>query len=252
MAVTPADTFIDNSAQINQLNDQLKKSGQIPDSAADSAKGAADLNFNNFLTMLSVQLQNQDPLNPMDGTAFTEQLATFSQLEQQITSNSHLEKLAEANDFSQQALAVSYIGKDALIKGDITATDGESDILLNYTLDAGAANTLIELVNEDGTKVATLEGTNYVGRNELVWDSKGDDGNAVEPGLYKMYVSSLDAEGNPVESKTFTYGRVVAVEGDSDDLKLTTADGRATRFEDILMVKQNVAVAAPAEDESDS
>lgn len=243
--VTGVSTYVDNSALVDQLNASLSgDSTQAPQTASEKAAAEAGLNFNTFLTMLSVQLQNQDPLNPMDGTQFTEQLATFSSLEQQIQSNTYLEKLAEANDFSQQALAVSYIGKDALVEGSVTATDGESEIVLNYTLDSGAASTTIELVDASGTKVATLEGTNYVGRNEVIWDSTGDDGQPVDAGYYKMYITSYDAEGTAVSSQAYTYGRIVAVEGDSSDLILTTADGRVTKFDDIIMVKEGTSYSS--------
>lgn len=243
--VTGVSTFVDNSALVNKLNAELKNDGsQAPKTESEIAAEEASLNFNTFLTMLSVQLQNQDPLNPMDGTQFTEQLATFSSLEQQIKGNSYLEQLSQANDFSQQALAVSYIGKDALIKGNVTATDGESDIILNYTLESGAASSTIELVDAEGTKVATIEGTNYVGRNEVVWDSTGDDGEPVEPGFYKIFITSYDAEGTAVSSKSYTYGRVVAVEGDSDSLIVTAADGRVSKFDDIIMVKEGASYEA--------
>ena len=238
-------TYFDNSAIIDELNAaQKKNNGQAPQTEAEKAQDDATLNFNNFLTMLTVQLQNQDPLNPMDGTAFTEQIATFSALEQQITSNAHLEKLTQQQDFSEQSLAISYIGKDALIPGKTTATDGESDILLNYKLDRRAASTLIEVLDEDGQVVRNLEGTNLSGRNEVIWDSLDDEGNPVEPGFYTLKISSVQSNGDPITAQTYTYGNIRAVEGKAGNLKLISADGREVGFDEILMVKQSYTSSA--------
>lgn len=244
MTYVPASTFVDNSARIDELNAAQQDATQAPQTEAQKAQEDASLNFDTFLKLLTVQLQHQDPLNPMDGTAFTEQIATFSSLEQQINTNTHLEKLTQQQDFSEQTLAISYIGKDALIPGEVTATDGQSDILLNYTLDRPAASTLIEIVNEDNEVVAHLEGSNLKGRNELVWDSKDDNGNPVEPGFYEMRISSVQNNGDPVIAKTYTYGNVRAVEGQGANLTLLTADGREVGFDEILMVKQSVTATA--------
>ncbi|HZZ11369.1 MAG TPA: flagellar hook capping FlgD N-terminal domain-containing protein, partial [Paraburkholderia sp.] len=67
-------------------------------------------NFDTFLTLLTTQLQNQDPLSPMDSTQFTQQLVAFSGVEQQINTNNNLQSLIALNQSQQAASAVSYIG----------------------------------------------------------------------------------------------------------------------------------------------
>lgn len=252
MSYVPANTFVDNSAYIDKLNADQKDATQLPKTDAEKAQDEASLNFDTFLKLLTVQLQHQDPLNPMDGTAFTEQIATFSGLEQQINTNTHLEKLTQQQDFSEQTLAISYIGKDALVPGDTTATDGASDILLNYTLSTPAASTSIEVLNEDGQVVRNLEGTNLRGRNEVIWDSMDNEGNPVEAGFYKLKISSLESDGDPINARTYTYGNIRAVEGQGNNLNMITADGREVGFDEILMVKQSAVASAAPEENSGS
>ena len=75
-------------------------------------------NFDTFLTLLTTQLQNQDPLSPMDSNQFTQQLVQFSQVEQQINSNKNLESLISLTKNQTSVDAVSYLGKT------LTLTDG--------------------------------------------------------------------------------------------------------------------------------
>ena len=72
-------------------------------------------NFDTFLQLLTTQLQNQDPLNPMDSSQFTQQLVSFSQVEQQINTNSNLQNLISLTGANAGAGAVSYLGKDVTI-----------------------------------------------------------------------------------------------------------------------------------------
>src|SRR5512147_769924 len=94
--------------------------------ATDSASAQQSLadNFNTFLTLLTSQLQNQDPLSPMDSTQFTQQLVQFSGVEQQIRTNENLEGLAAQYQAASAGAALSYLGKDAIIEGDDTYLAG--------------------------------------------------------------------------------------------------------------------------------
>src|SRR5262249_24808938 len=82
---------------------------------AASAQATLSANFSTFLTLLTSQLQNQDPLSPMDSTQFTQQLVQFSQVEQQIKTNSNLESLAAQFQAASASSALSYLGQSAVI-----------------------------------------------------------------------------------------------------------------------------------------
>src|SRR5476649_2407617 len=85
--------------------------------AASTAQKTLAGNFNTFLTLLTTQLQNQDPLSPMDSNQFTQQLVQFSQVEQQINTNDNLKSLITQGTNQTGAYAVSYLGKAVTIAG---------------------------------------------------------------------------------------------------------------------------------------
>jgi flagellar basal-body rod modification protein FlgD len=121
-----------------------------------TAGAASTVTFNTYLQLLTAQLKNQDPLNPMEGTDFTAQLAQFSQLEQQINSNKYLEGLTKSNSYSLQTLATSYLGKDTLVAGNkVAKTDDSTDF--GFKLDKPATRVGIDIFDSTGAKVRTLD-----------------------------------------------------------------------------------------------
>ncbi len=109
--------------------------GFDPSATERSASSLASLseNFDAFLTLLTSQLQNQDPLDPMDSSEFTNQLVQFSAVEQQIQANQNLETLIQLQNAQSAANAVGYIGKDVEVpSSQIMLQDGEAKFA--YTL----------------------------------------------------------------------------------------------------------------------
>ena len=96
-------------------------------SKTDQALANLDDTYNNFLQLLTKQLQNQDPLNPMDTAQFTQQLVGFSQVEQQIASNKSLEKLIALQSSTNAFGAVSFLGNEVAVdSNDIALKDGKA------------------------------------------------------------------------------------------------------------------------------
>ncbi|MAI08653.1 MAG: flagellar biosynthesis protein FlgD [Magnetococcales bacterium] len=206
-----------------------------------SVRSAADLNFENFLTLLVTELEQQDPLNPMDNKEMTAQLAQFSSLEQNIQQNEYLEKLAGQSDYSQQNLALSYIGKEALIPGDAVVNDPGSTVAsLNYVIPSAVTNANIEVMNESGEVVRNIEGSIALGRNTVTWDGTDDNGDAVGSGYYSFKVSGVDPSGEDVSIEEFSYGYVYSMEGTGDDVIFTSGDGREFTMDDVLLVREPV------------
>ena len=238
----PITYSVNSQATVDALNkaQTVDKLGYQDPSKSDAANEAT-MNFDMFLKMLTTQLANQDPLNPMDGTAFTEQIATFSSLEQQIAGNESLEKLVANQDFGAQTLAVSYIGKEALAPGDKMTVPAEGKgAEFAYSLNAGGQTSAIEIVNEAGDTVAVMEGPAFAGLNQIVWDGKDVGGEQVPPGQYKAIVKAIDVDGEEMEAKMYSYGHVKAVDVVGDDLTLVLSDGREEDFNSVLSVKEAV------------
>lgn len=211
--------------------------GAVAQSASGAASSAANLNFDTFIKLLTTQLQNQDPLDPMDGTAFTEQIATFSSLEQQIATNSHLEKLVGQDAFGAQSLAVSYIGKEALVPGSQSQlTDGEMDF--TYTMEKRSIFSEIKIVDSSGSIVKTLEGELDSGTHQVTWDGKNEDGEQLEDGKYTVFIEAAGADGNIVPVEIFSFAKIYAMESEGENINLVTDDGRSVNFNSVLQVRE--------------
>ena len=92
------------------IGDSLTSSNVLDGSQSAASKAKLDEDLNKFLSLLVTQLQNQDPLDPMDATEFTSQLVQFASVEQQIFQNSNLEKLLQLQETNQVSNLVDLIG----------------------------------------------------------------------------------------------------------------------------------------------
>jgi flagellar basal-body rod modification protein FlgD len=123
------------------------------DSTATAASASATLNYNDFLQLLIAQMKSQDPTSPMDASAQISQLASFSQVEQQITTNSHLETVLQNQMISQ---AASYVGKtvtsaDATVSGVVASVSVASDSITATTTAGGTITIEPGITVSDGT-----------------------------------------------------------------------------------------------------
>ena len=171
-------------------------------------------NFDKFLTLLTTQLQNQDPLSPLDTTEFTNQLTNFAQVEQIINSNKKLDTLIGMQTSSQLTTGVSYIGK--LVEADgnhVLLQDGKARI--GYSLDQGSARTNITILNANGTPVRFLSGSTSAGPHLFDWDGTDESGRQLTDGVYKALVTAFDNEDRMISTSTTTFGKVTGVEVDN-------------------------------------
>lgn len=214
------------------------KSGSDASGALTSAAGGglSTVDFNTFLKLLVAQLKNQDPLNPLDGTQFTGQIAQFSALEQQINSNNYLSQLVEQRDYGQMTLANSYLGKVVLAPGDTVSVGKEGGAEFAYKLDKTAQSVTVEIYDKDNKLVRTTSGDGTSGNHIVTWDGKDDAGVQVPEGQYTVKVTALDADGKKMTNTVLTYGRVASAMNDAGAVSLILGDGRTTELDDILAV----------------
>ena len=178
-------------------------------SATDPTSAQATLsdNFSTFLTLLTSQLQNQDPLSPMDSTQFTQQLVQFSQVEQQIKTNQNLQDLANQFQAASASAALSYLGKTAVIESDTTYSSGDGGSW-GYSMPNAAATTKIEVRDASNRTVASFDGENGAGSHIFTWDGKDANGNAMPAGNYHIAITSKDNAGSAV-TPTITVSAVI-------------------------------------------
>jgi len=196
------------------------------------------VDFNTFLQLLVTQLKNQDPLNPLDGTQFTGQIAQFSQLEQQINSNGYLQDILKERDYGQQQLAASYIGKGVMVPGNtIAKTDAGAEF--GYSLDKAAANVTITIYdNATGQAVRTVTGDTEAGDHIVTWDGNDDGGDPVDNGAFTVKVKATDKDGKVVASTVDTYGTVASVVNQDGTSSLYLNDGRTATLDQVLIVTE--------------
>ena len=164
---------------------------------ATSAQQTLAGNFSTFLTLLTSQLQNQDPLAPMDSTQFTQQLVQFSQVEQQIKTNQNLEGLAAQYQAASAGAALSYLGRDALIQSDTTRFSG-SPTSFGYTLPTTAGANRLEIRDASNRTVYSTTGELSAGDHVFTWDGKDANGNTMPTGNYHIALTATDAGGSAI------------------------------------------------------
>jgi flagellar basal-body rod modification protein FlgD len=173
-----------------------------------------------FLTLLTSQLKNQDPLSPMDSTEFTNQLVQFAQVEQQISYNEKLDSLIGLTVGSQAATAVQYIGLDVEAESSLLPVqEGKGRFAYGLTEDAKSVGIIIQ--DSAGKTVFTAAGDTSAGVHEFKWDGKDKDGNQLDDGTYRISITALDQDGASIDTWSTIFGTVTGVTSQDGETILT-------------------------------
>jgi flagellar basal-body rod modification protein FlgD len=179
-----------------------------------AATGIAD-NFQTFLTLLTTQLQNQNPLDPLDTNQFTQQLVQFAGVEQQLKSNDQLKSLIEIEKSAQATAALAYVGNTVAVDGSTAKFDDSA----TWNLKADqAATATVTITSSTGQTAYSGSYALNQGSTSFVWDGKGNDGSQWPAGSYKLTATAKDASGKDVAIGTEIQGVV-----DSVDMTATPA-----------------------------
>jgi len=181
-------------------------------------QSSLDSNFSDFLTLLTTQLQNQDPTSPMDTAQFTNQLVSFSEVEQQLKTNSDLDTLVTNSNGSQTQTALNYIGLDVSYTGNQFNFNPSttSQVGISYNLASASANTQINILDSSGNVVYTTTGSTTAGDNTLTWNGQETNGSTAPAGTYTVAVSALDANNKAITTTTQVPGQVTGMQTESD------------------------------------
>jgi len=168
--------------------------------------------FGQFLELLTTQLQNQDPLEPLDSNQFTEQLVQFSQVEQQINSNQKLDDLVALQLNNAITTSLGYVGLDVSYISAEISYDGENPAPVRYSLGANAATSTINIFDEEGNLIQSVDAETAAGVHDFEWDGRDLLGNPVPAGTYVVSVDSLDLAEDVIDTTTVVTGRVKGIE----------------------------------------
>ncbi|MBL9033794.1 MAG: flagellar hook assembly protein FlgD [Rhodospirillaceae bacterium] len=187
-------------------------------STVDPTKDLED-KYNNFLLLLTKQLQNQDPLSPMDTAQFTEQLVSFSSVEQMIQSNKRLEQLISLQSATNAFGAVNFLGNRVAIDSDrVSLKDGKASF--QYEIDRKAAQAVLRVTDASGKTVLVQEANREAGTYNVDWNGKDAFGNQLPDGQYQVSVSYADEMGEIYSAKMTSFGVVDSTEITDGQVKL--------------------------------
>ncbi|HXW25362.1 MAG TPA: flagellar hook capping FlgD N-terminal domain-containing protein, partial [Xanthobacteraceae bacterium] len=175
---------------------------------ATSANSIAG-NFNEFLQLLTTQLQNQDPLSPLDTNQFTQQLVQFASVEQQINMNTSLSTLISLQQTAQATSALNFLGATVVVGGN-TAQLANGQATWNYSVASPATATIV-VSNASGQQVYSTTQTLQPGNQTFTWNGQSSAGAAMPSGAYTIAISATGANGQSVPVTTQVQGVVTGV-----------------------------------------
>lgn len=187
-----------------------------------------------FLKLLTFQLQNQDPMNPMEQNKLTGELAQFSQLEQLSNLNKKFDEGNKTKAMEDKFYAASFVGKKVVTSGSSVhlKNDGDAGEVL-YKLDGDAAKVMVRIVDEKNNIMGEIwrDGQSQ-GSHQATWDGVQLDGAPAVKGTYRAQVKAWDNMGNEVGAKTEATGVVQSVTFDEGEPVLTV-NGQKVYLRDV-------------------
>jgi flagellar basal-body rod modification protein FlgD len=167
-------------------------------------------NFQTFLTLLTTQLKNQNPLDPLDTNQFTAQLVQFAQVEQQMKQNEQLTTLVSLEKSAQATTALAYVGQTVAVDGQ-TAKLANNQAAWSFTVPKPVSAT-VTVKNATGQTVYSSGYTMQAGAQNFVWDGKDNSGVKWPDGNYTLSITAKDTSGQDVSISTEVQGMVDSVD----------------------------------------
>jgi len=180
--------------------------------AVSSVIGADTIagNFDKFLQLLTTQLRNQNPLDPLDTNQFTQQLVQFSSVEQELNINKQLSTLVSLQQTAQSTAALSYVGKSVTVDSSTTQlANNQAQWSFSVPKPASANFTV---TNATGQTVYSGNYTVQSGNQQFGWDGKNNSGQPQPAGAYTLSITAVDSNGQPVAISSQIVGTVDAVD----------------------------------------
>lgn len=211
-----------------------------PLQATESTQSLSQLgeDYTRFLTLLTAQVSNQDPLSPMDSTQFVAQLAQMSQVEQAVRTNSQLEALR--NDLSLLSIATGsqMVGHGVSVaSNEAVLEDGTTDTY--YRLATPAATVTAEISDPLGRVIRTIRGLPGSADTDIPigWDGRDDDANPVLEGRYGVSIKALDSSGNPLPAQVFRDAEIREVMFREGQMYFDVGNGEVLEASSLLAIR---------------
>jgi flagellar basal-body rod modification protein FlgD len=194
--------------------------------AATNSTGTSNMTQNDFLTLMTEQLKNQDPFAPVDNTQMVAQMAQFSSLAGISQMNTTLQAISDRLGAPTTSDAMSWVGKNVLTAGNTAYpnTDGTMNGAIN--LGADATDVTVSIEDSTGKTMKTVSlGPQSKGVIDYQWDGSTDDGSPAGAGPFKVSATARNADGGAVTATPLVWAPVTSVTPSSTGDTLLTLPG---------------------------
>lgn len=199
-----------------------------------TSTAALTSDFQTFLKLMTTQLQEQDPLSPMDSTEYLSQLASFSTVEQQTLTNKYLESLNLSMGALGMVQVASWVGNEA--RAAMPAlVEGGADITLSPQVAEGADRAVLVVKDAEGTVVSRVDLP--VAGGDFTWSPQDMTGTDLPDGLYTLSVENYTDGEQGEDTAVELYGRITEVQGISGDMELVFEGGRKVSVSDVTAIR---------------
>jgi flagellar basal-body rod modification protein FlgD len=205
-------------------------------------------NFDTFLNILTTQLKNQNPLDPLDTNQFTAQLVQFTGVEQQLKTNEFLETLMLSTQNTAKSEAVSYIGKQVTASGKTGELNDEKKATWAFNAETTVPNAVVTIKDSKGSVVYSETGSLNAGPGTFLWDGKTTTGTTAPNGIYTIDIKGTSLSGSSIEVTTSSVGVVTGVDF-TGDVPILTIGSRKVAISDVTDVRVP-STEEPAEEDA--
>ncbi len=183
-------------------------------------------NFNTFLTLLTTQLKNQNPLDPLDTNQFTQQLVEFASVEQQVNMNTNMQTLISLQQTNEATSALQFLGTTVTVSGKTATLSNATGAPAAWTISSPSpATATVTISTSNGQTVFSGPVSLSAGTQSFTWNGKGNNGVTWPDGQYTMTINATGANGQPVVVSTQVQGVVSGINV-SQNLPLLTVGGQ--------------------------
>lgn len=200
--------------------------------ATDQQKN--DKNYDTFLKMMTTQIKNQDPLNPMSADQLAVQLATFSGVEQQTKTNDLLAQLLGQSALTGMGQMVGWVGKEARIAAP-AYFNGSTPVTLSPNPAQAATKVVLVVTDQGGAEVSRTELP--LGTNEYAWQGRDAQGNVLPKGVYTLNLESWQGDKVLDTSQIEHYAKISEIRSTSDGVSALLPGGVEALVAEITAIR---------------
>lgn len=204
----------------------------------ESRKNNNELDADAFMKLMLTQMQNQDPLNPMENGEFLAQISQFSTVTGIKELNNSFAQLSQAMQSNQALQASTLVGRTVLVPSQQAVLTAGADVSGTIFLPLASSNVKLGVYDNAGQLVKTIQlGEKPAGDIEFAWDGTNDEGEAMPSGTYSIKAEAM-FEGEFLALETYVYDRVQSVDlGYGKGIRVNLASLGTTNFGDVIQIK---------------